>query len=524
MVRARRCANVLFLLIALSLLLGCRSSLMSKQVVILVDGQEISLPTTVLTVREALAEAGVTVGPEDRAQPDLWVELEDGMAIRVIRVQEEVIVERQVVAYTQQVIKSEALSVGEQKLLQAGKNGEVEVTYRLQFQDGVEIARSILQRVVITEPVPQIVAVGVAGVVESVEIQGSIAYLNSGNAWIMRGASGGRYAVTSEGKLDGRVFSLSPDGAYLLYSVPTDTVEYDGAFNELYLLSVVLVQEEPQRLPIQNVLWAGWSPDGRQIAYSTGVKSGPPGWKANNDLWLTFVRNGDGDVARPDPKRVLPSQTVGAYSWWGTSYTWSPDGTKLAYARPDQVGWVDLETRRAFPIADFAPLNTRSDWVWAPTSSWSPDSGFIASVVHGQPKPGQGAEESQRFELWAFSLTPQVRARLVDPVGMWGTPLWSSPREGGESLIAYAQADDPFNSQQNPYALKVMDRDGSNKRVVFPVGRRQGMLPPVAYDWSPDGRQLVVLYQGDLHLVDLGNGQVQQLTGDGQCTRLDWAE
>ena len=100
-------------------------------------------------------------------------------------------------------------------------------------------------------------------------------------------------------------------------------------------------------------------------------------------------------------------------------------------------------------------------------------------------------------------------------------------------MIAYAEADTPSDSYESRYTLKVMDRDGSNKRAVFPPADEVGMVHPIAYDWSPDGGQLVVLHQGDLHMLDLrigspGSGEApplqQQLTGDGQCTRVDWAE
>lgn len=511
-------AGVLMTLVAL---FGCRPSVVSTNVHILVDGRDIPLSTSALTVREALEEAGVIVGTDDRVQPDLWVELQDGLSIRVIRVQEEILVERELVPYTQQTIKSEALPAGAQKLLQAGQNGQVEVTYRLRFEDGVEVARSILQRIVVTEAVSQIIAVGVQGVAESATIEGTMVYLNSGNAWMMRGESGGRHAVTAEGNLDGRVFALSPTGAYLLYSVPTDTVAFDGPFNELYLLNIRLVNEKPVRLPLQNVLWAGWSPDGRQIAYTTGVKSASPGWKANNDLLLTTLLGSDGDVLDPEPKRILRSQTVGAYSWWGTQYLWSSDGKKLASARPDQVGWIDLASVRMFPLASFSSLGTQRNQVWLPTVTWSPDSAYVAAVVHGAPEPGQSPEASQRFEIWAFSLDQTVRARLGDAVGMWAAPQWS-PRQGGESQIAYAQAVDPFNSYESRYEIKVMDRDGSNKRSIFPVEGQIGIAPPINYVWSPSGKQIAVLYLGDVYLVDLDGGQVQQLTGDGQCVQLDW--
>jgi Tol biopolymer transport system component len=493
----------------------------AQSVTIRVDGEDRPVLTGVGTVREALDEAGVTVGPDDRVEPDLYVELRDGMTIHVIRLQQEIIVERETVPYRQQTIKSEALAAGEQRLLQAGKNGEVEVTYRVQFEDGVEVSRSIIQRVVIAEAATQITVVGVEGVTDSVEIPGTIAYLNNGNAWVMRVNSGGRHLVTSEGNLDGHVFALSPDGTYLLYTVPTDTVEYDGTFNELYVLNVVVLDQEPQKLPVVDALWADWSPDGRQIAYSTGVKSGPPGWKANNDLWVASVSTSRSGVKMDKAQRIVRPQASGAYSWWGAEYAWSPDSRKVAYARPDQVGWIDVRARRVFPLAPFAPLDTHSDWIWVPTPTWSPDSSFIACTIHG-PEPGRADEESQQFEIWALDLEGKVRARLTRAVGMWSTPRWSPAQDDG-STIAYAEAIMPFSSHDSRYTLKTMDRDGSNKRAIFATQGQTGVAPPIANEWSPDGEQLVVLYQGDLYLLEMGSGRVQRLTGDGQCSQLDWA-
>ncbi len=508
--------------LAILSVVSCRPGATSRRVVIYADGKEISLQTDVRTVREALNAARISIDDDDRVEPDLWVEVQDGMHIRVIRVQQDVIVEREVLPYIEQTIKSEALPAGEKKLLQAGKNGLVEVTYRLRFEDGVEVARSVLRRVVIEEPVNQITVVGVEGLVDSVPVAGTIAYLSGGNAWIMRGTSGGRHPVTGDGHLDGRVFALSPDGDYLLYSVPTDTVEFDAPFNELYLLNVALVGEKPRRLPLYNVLWADWSPDGRHIAYTTGVKSGPPGWKALNDLWTLELRDGKGEVISTRPRRVLSPRSGGEYGWWGTRYAWSPDGLKMAYARPDQVGWIDLTSRRLFPLASFPPPDTHRDQVWTPTVSWSPDSRFIVSTIH-RAEPGRPADASQRFEVWALGLDNVVRARLTPPVGMWSAPSWS-PAHDGQSSIAYAAAEEPAHSYSSRHQLKVMDRDGSNKRTLFPPAGEIGLAPPITYAWSPGGEQLAVIYQGNLYVIDLASGQAQQLTGDGQSTQLDWAE
>lgn len=516
--------NVLALLLLGCLcLVGCRSGPQTHEIAIRADGKEIALSTAVRTVREALAEAEIHIDADDRVDPDLWVELEDRMVVRVIRVQEEIIVEREIMPYTQQTIRSEAIPAGEQRLLQAGQNGQSEITYRLQFEDGVEVSRSVMRQVVVVEPVTQITAVGVEGLVDSVPLNGTIAYVNDGNAWLMRETSGGRAPVTRDGNLDGRVFDLSPDGDYLLYSVVSDTVEFDGAFNQLYVLDVVLIDQEPVALPAQDVLWAAWSPDGTRLAYSTGAKSGPPGWRARNDLWVMPLLNTDGDLAPDEPKRVLGEQSASPYSWWGTNYAWSPDGQKIAYARPDQLGWIDMTSRRGFPLAAFAPYSAADDHVWVPMPTWSPDSWFVACTIHVD-EPGRDPEESQRFEIWAFDISRQIRARLSSSLaGMWSTPHWSSTTEKG-SMIAFAEADASSDSYDSRYTLKVMDRDGSNERHLFPGEGEPGIAHPIEYRWSPDGRQIVTLYRGDLYLVDLLSGRQQRLTGDGQCSRLDWAE
>jgi Tol biopolymer transport system component len=160
--------------------------------------------------------------------------------------------------------------------------------------------------------------------------------------------------------------------------------------------------------------------------------------------------------------------------------------------------------------------------VWVPTPTWSPDSRFVAVTIHGE-EPGRPAEESRVFEVWALGLEGTVRARLTRPVGMWSVPRWS-PAEQGESQIAYAEADTPSDSYESRYTLQVMDRDGSNKRRLYPGADQAGMAHPVIYDWSPDGTQLVVLYLGDLYLVDMAGDPAVQLTGDGQSTHVDWAE
>jgi hypothetical protein len=93
--------------------------------------------------------------------------------------------------------------------------------------------------------------------------------------------------------------------------------------------------------------------------------------------------------------------------------------------------------------------------------------------------------------------------------------------------IAYLQAIFPSQSETSRYRVVVMDRDGSNRRTIFPANDAPG-LEPQTLAWAPDmiegqsGNFIALSYQGNLWLVDSGNGQAYQVTGDGLVTRIDW--
>ena len=76
-----------------------------------------------------------------------------------------------------------------------------------------------------------------------------------------------------------------------------------------------------------------------------------------------------------------------------------------------------------------------------------------------------------------------------------------------------------------------MDRDGSNRRVLFPEEGAPG-LDPQQVVWSPEplaaeggadmAYWIAVVYQGNLWLINSQTGEAQQITGDGLIDRLDW--
>jgi Tol biopolymer transport system component len=513
----------LILVLGLLILLACGPQA-PMLVTIVVDGGQRVVQTTGATVRDVLEENGITLGELDRVEPDLWVETTPDMTVTVVRVEEKSEAVREVVPFQHKTVKSEALAEGETRLIQPGANGEVEVTYRIILEDGVEVARNELRRVTIGAAVDEIVVVGTHGALVSVPISGTITYISAGNAWLMREASGGRRPLTSEGDLDSRVFALSPDGRQLLFTRSGGT-DSTAPLNTLWVISTTVLGETAQPLGLEGLNYGEWADDGRRFAYSTAERTGgSPGWKANNDLWIaSFTEAGASPIS---VTQVLSPSAESVYSWWGTNYAWSPDGHYFAYAQADHVGLIDALSGERTPLIQFPVYHTYGEWIWTPGLSWSPDSRFIACVVHGPSDTGEESpEDSPVFDVWVTSTEGQVKVQLVSKAGMWAAPHWSPVQAATgrqESAIAYGRAQEPYNSQLGLYDLYVMDRDGSNELKLFPSGDELGLEAP-QMAWSPNGDQLVIAQSGNLYRLDAANGQLRQLTADGESGYPRWS-
>jgi hypothetical protein len=498
------------------------------EVSVTVDGEArtVSLPAGA-TAREALEAVGVEVGLLDRSEPPFYTVLSDRATVRLIRVQEEFLIEEMVIPYETQILRNESLPEGERRLIQPGVNGLQEVTYRRVFEDGVEVSNSQVKIVVVEEPQAEVLMVGSQAPFAAQTIPGRLAYISGGNAWVMEQNSGNRRPVVTTGDLDGHIFSLSQDGVWLLY---TRSDPDEEVINTLWIARVDDDSGQTIDLKTSNVIhFASWIPGSSNgVAVST-VEPSPtaPGWQANNDLLtMTFSDNGWVSLA----KTIIEPSTGGLYGWWGTNFVWSPDGELLAYTRPDSVGIVDFEAGEFVPLLQITPFQTNSEWAWMPGLSWGPDGKFLFTVEHAPQEGVISPEESPLFDLAAVPLDG-APISLLPQVGMFAYPV-TSPLQtlvSGEQFyqVAFLQALSPRQSRDSKYQLAVMDRDGSNRRVIFPPEGAPG-LDPQRLAWSPvadestGGFLIAFIYQGNLWLVDVVSGQVQQLTGDGLVTAMDW--
>ncbi len=490
------------------------------------------------TAQQALDMAGLKTGALDRLEPPAYTVLEDGALVKIVRVREEIEVEQVDLPFERQTVRSMDLPIGEKHLLQAGENGLEEVTRRRVFEDGQQVSLAQIKTVIVKQPIAEIIMIGSQQPIVPFPIPGRLAYLSGGNAWLITENTTNRRPLLTNGKLDGRIFSLSPDGAWLLFTQRNDAA---GIINHLYALSMVDSAAQPLDLLAENVIhFAAWMPgSGQRVIYSTvESRDAAPGWQANNDL-ISVDFSANGWVSKPT--RILETNSGGVYGWWGTDFRWSPDGSRLAYVRPDELGLVDLDKKIQESRLKITPFQTLGDWAWVPAIAWSPDSSLLYTVLHSGAGEEAAAESSQQFDLVALDpavINPAYTApvTIVPQAGMFAAPAPSplqkeSPGEKAYQL-AFLQAIFPNQSQTSRYRITLIDRDGSNKHAVFPPEGLPG-VEPQSLTWSPsalhkegangiEGLALAVIYQGDLWLVESLTGTPHQITGEGVLNRLDW--
>jgi len=506
------------------LLVACAPT--PKRVVLIVDGERGVFETNAVTVQDFLNERGVNIGEYDKIDPPPFAEIGRSATITITRLELKTETVTQPIPFARQLVRDETYPQGQVRVVQLGVNGTVVITYTVSIENGKQVARRETGRKIVTQPKDEILALGTQDSILPVALtNGTVTYIANGNAWVMRRSSNDKRPLTSTSDLDGRVFSLSPDGRYLLFSRHDE-----NALNTLWWVDTLVLGETPRPLPVNDVLFAQIAPDNKSIAYSTGEKTpGAPGWKARNDLWVMPINIGASGIETKAPTQVWTPSAPAPYSWWGTHFAWSPDGRAMAYAFANEIGLIEFGNRPPSPnlprrtLVRFAPFKTNADWVWLPRLAWSPDSRFIVTTIHAPLGNPSVATDDPTFEVWALARDGSVTAALAKQTGMWASPIWSPPDARGESRIAFGVAIAPSNSERSRYALWVMDRDGGNKKQIFPKSNEEGLIV-VQVAWSPDATQLIAVREGDLWLYDVASSKWSQLTANGASTLPRWAK
>jgi uncharacterized protein YabE (DUF348 family) len=169
---------------------------------------------TALTVADVLQSMGFEVDRHDKVSPSLETEITDGekVVVKDIRLATKK-VKREVVDAP--VIEREDASMyeGEEEVVQSGKDGVRDVTYRLRFVNGELVARQVVKASVSRKAVPTIVKVGTKEKPEPATSN----FAGGSTVWdsLAQCESGGNWAInTGNGYYGGLQFSLGTWQSY----------------------------------------------------------------------------------------------------------------------------------------------------------------------------------------------------------------------------------------------------------------------------------------------------------------------
>lgn len=129
-------------------------------VVLVADGTERKVYTTVKTVGDLLDEQGITLGEEDSVSPAREEAVRPGMKIEVTRQRTEIVTEE--VLLPNQTIKQSdpSLPVGQKEVVQPGQPGLEKKVWEITYRNGKEYNRRLLASEVIRQPVNRVVKAG----------------------------------------------------------------------------------------------------------------------------------------------------------------------------------------------------------------------------------------------------------------------------------------------------------------------------------------------------------------------------
>ena len=220
----------------------------------------------------------------------------------------------------------------------------------------------------------------------------------------------------------------------------------------------------------ENDLDAAWSPDGTRIAFAR---------MADNTSFPLAIHliNADGtNLVRISPAGVLDDTP-----------DWSPDGQRIAFTNQDIQNPTPPGTQVWVMNADgtnrvrLTTLPQGAGW-----PAWSP-SGTIAFAT------GTG----QEGDIYVMDADGSDILRLTSDVGRETNPKWSPDGR----RIVYSAGAYPGNS-----ALFIIDADGSNRRQLTSPPQEGWSYSDFSPAWSPDGKWVVFTRNYDCDPFQDNNG------------------
>ncbi len=307
---------------------------------------------------------------------------------------------------------------------------------------------------------------------------------------------------------------VSPDGAWVAYTVRTKDLENDRSETRLWMVPTAGGEPMPMTAKGSSIWSPSWSPDGKYLTFMAssrgqGSQVFTLDLRGGERVQITSIEKGvEGYEWSPDGKRLV--LLIRDQSQEKSDGPWVIDQLKF---KQDYVGYLnrqrthlyvhDLEAKTTIQITN----GDYDDY----GATWSPDGSKIAFVSNRTAEP----DASSNTDIWLVDPgTPydqQEPVRVTTNPGTDGSPIWHSDGERIGYLMTYTDRTDiPASYLQTKVAII---RIGEDEPVLLTTEA----LDRKAWDptFSPDGSQIYVQLEDD--------GQVQLAAvsvADGELSRL----
>jgi uncharacterized protein YabE (DUF348 family) len=123
-------------------------------------GTQVKMRTHATTVGELLKERNINLGEDDSVEPARNTPIKRNMQIFLLQKGTQLATVEEEIEMPVEEVEDASLSFGASVIRQQGSPGKRLVTYRIQLENGKEVARQEIQSVIVQEAVKQIVAIG----------------------------------------------------------------------------------------------------------------------------------------------------------------------------------------------------------------------------------------------------------------------------------------------------------------------------------------------------------------------------
>ncbi len=307
---------------------------------------------------------------------------------------------------------------------------------------------------------------------------GVIAYADNSGLWILPletgdslPAAGTPVQIVADPNIQ-RVL-IAPDGRSIVFVTgdfeqnSLHVVGVDGNGRSQLISSVGLPLPEDAVDVALLISQMAWLPDSRAIAFNSRLQNlVGPGTLPQQDLWIATV-NGE----------VTERFTAGD---GGDTFAISPNGQQIIFGRPEEMVRANMDGSGVETAVTFPFINTASEYAYAPTAQWLPDSS-AALVAIPDADPWQATTTAALFRI--------PRSGTAVPLGsLLGNILFSPVKwTASGNNLAYVQMVPDGSSEQ---ALTLAQGSGQNPQS-YRVGEQLTL-----YEWSPNNSSFLYASNG----------------------------